>query len=123
LEGLDSLRFQYVISDGQHRSSAVVEIDVLSISEVQVRELVKNVRRRAAEDFGVSVDDVEITFVERIFTQPLPIVLPNDGGELDLSPGILVTHRKNSSESESAPLPPARSHCSRVRPTPEAPKH
>ncbi len=71
--------------------SAVVEIDVQSINEQQVRELVEAIRRRAAEDFGVLVDDVEITFVERIFNQPLPIVLPNDPNERDLSPGILVT--------------------------------
>ncbi len=80
-----------MISDGHDRSSAVVEIEVRSVSEAEVLELVDAVRRRAAEDFDVSPDEVEITFVERIFAEPLPIVLPNDPNTLDLSPGILVT--------------------------------
>ncbi len=91
LEGVESLRFEYVISNGEQRSSGVVEIDVQSISEDQVRELVQAVRRRAAEDFGVPVDEVEIRSLEKIFNVPLPIVLPDDPQERDLSPGILLT--------------------------------
>ena len=90
LEGVDSLRFEYVISNGEERSSAVVEIEVQSISEEQVEELIEAVRERAAEDFGVSADEIEIRYVERIFTEPLPVVLPGEP-EIDLSPGILVT--------------------------------
>lgn len=90
LEGVESLRFEYVLSNGRRESTAVVEIDVVSISEEQVRELVEAIRRQAADDFNVSADDVDITFVERIFNEPLPIVRP-DGSQLDLSPGILVT--------------------------------
>jgi hypothetical protein len=91
LRDAESLRFEYVISDGQHRSSAVVEIEIESIDEDQVRELVEAVRRQAAEDFDVEVEEIEITSVERVFSEPLPIVLPDDPNELDLSPGILVT--------------------------------
>jgi hypothetical protein len=91
LRDVESLRFEYVISDGQSRSSAVVEIEVESISEDEVRQLVAAVRRQAAEDFNVSVDEIVITAVERIFTEPLPIVIPGSPEVLDLSPGILVT--------------------------------
>jgi hypothetical protein len=91
LEGVEQLRFEYVIDNGQERSSAVVEIAVQSISEEQVRELVEAVRQRAAEDLNVAAEDIQITSVERLFSEPLPIVLPGDPTELNLSPGILVT--------------------------------
>jgi hypothetical protein len=92
LETTDSLRFEYVISDGRTESNAVVEVTIKSFDENVVRELVQRVRRQAAEDFGVPVDEVTITSVERIFDQPLPVVLAGDPRHsLDLSPGILVT--------------------------------
>ncbi|MFK8115664.1 MAG: dockerin type I domain-containing protein [Rubripirellula sp.] len=89
LEGVENLRFEYVISDGRDSSTAVVEVDVLSISDEQVEALVEAIRVQAAEDLRVEVEDVDVTSIERVFGQPLPIVLP-DGTELDLSPGILV---------------------------------
>lgn len=89
LEGVESVRFEYVISDGTSTSSAVVEIEVESINEGEVEALILAVREQAAEDFGVEVEDVTVTSVERVFGEPLPVVLP-DGTELDLSPGILV---------------------------------
>ncbi len=92
LEGKEALRFEYVISDGESTSSAVVEITVDSISDEEVEALVQRVRQQAAEDFGVPVEEVNITSVERLFDQPLPIVLPDrPDAPLDLSPGILVT--------------------------------
>jgi Dockerin type I domain len=89
LADVENLRFEYVISNGQERSSAVVEIDVLQVSEEDVRRIVQAIREQAAEDFDVSFDDVNVTSVERIFGQPLPVVLPN-GETIDLSPGVLV---------------------------------
>ena len=91
LEGKESLQFGYVISDGNTESTAVVEIKINSITEEQVRELIDRVKRRAAEDFGVEVEEVEIVSVERLFDKPLPVVLPDSPDvTLDLSPGILV---------------------------------
>lgn len=90
LDGVESLRFEYVITDdGIRQSSAVVEVEVESIDEAAIERLVQAIRQRAAEDLQVSIDDVVVTSVERLFDQPLPIVLPN-GEEIDLSPGILV---------------------------------
>jgi Dockerin type I domain len=89
LGGVETLRFEYVISDGNETSTAVVEATVFTIDEAEVQELINAVRAQAAEDLGVAVEDVKINSVERVFGQPLPVVLPG-GEELDLSPGILV---------------------------------
>ncbi len=90
LSDVPSLNFEYVISNGETRSSAAVKITVISISEERIRELVEAVRVRAAEDLGVTLDEVEVVSVERIFHERLPFVSPNHPDVIDLSPGILV---------------------------------
>lgn len=94
LKGIDSLRFEYIISNGVERSAAVVEInvEVESDRDARVREVVQLVRAQAAEDFDVPVDQVEIRSVEKVFDEPLPVVIPGEQ-ERDLSPGILVLLR------------------------------
>ena len=92
LSDVDSLRFEYVLSDGVTQSTAVVEIDVTPGSTERVEELVQQIRERASADLRAPLDDISVTNVERIFGQPLPVVLP-DGTEIDLSPGILVLLR------------------------------
>ena len=44
---------------------------------------------QAAEDLNVAIDEVEVISVERLFDEPIPVVLP-DGSEINLSPGMLV---------------------------------
>ncbi len=109
IRDVESLRFGYVISDGETTSTAVVEISVRSISEQRVRELVQAVRERAATDLDVPLDQVDVVSVERVFYGRDVLVGPNgdsviaamsselnaDGTRVDrpttLAPGVLVS--------------------------------
>lgn len=92
VRGAESLRLEYTISDGESRSTGVVEIVIRSIPENRVRELVQSVRRKAAEDFSVPLDEVTVLSVECRFNDPLG--LPDDAnGALSTEPrlGLFVT--------------------------------
>ncbi len=74
LRDAESLRFEYTISDGESRSTGGVEIAVHSIPESRVRELVQSVRRKAAEDFNVPLEEVTILSVERRLDESLGLL-------------------------------------------------
>ncbi|TWT92723.1 dockerin type I domain-containing protein [Stieleria varia] len=91
LRNSESLRFEYVISDGLTRSRAVAEVTVNTIDESLFQDLIDSILRRAASDFGVSVNEVEVTSLERFVGEPLPYVPPDDpNNPIDLSPGVLM---------------------------------
>ncbi|MDG2222014.1 MAG: dockerin type I domain-containing protein, partial [Rubripirellula sp.] len=87
---VDALQFEYVISDGTRDSQAVVEISVVGLREPQVKELVDAVLQQAAVDYEVSVDELKIRSVERLFDRGLPLELPGGPIDLDWLPGVLV---------------------------------
>ncbi|MDF1841677.1 MAG: dockerin type I domain-containing protein [Rubripirellula sp.] len=89
-QDVDSLQFEYVISDGVRDSQAVVEISVVGLREPQVKELVDAVLLQAAEDYGVSVGELKVRSVERLFDRGLPLELPGGAIDLDWLPSVLV---------------------------------
>ncbi|MGB0598691.1 MAG: dockerin type I domain-containing protein [Rubripirellula sp.] len=87
---VDSLQFEYVISDGVRESQAVVDISVVGLREPQVKELVDAVLLQASEDYEVSVDELKVRSVERLFDRGLPLELPGGPIDLDWLPSVLV---------------------------------
>lgn len=94
LRDVESLRFEYVISDGFSQSQAVVEVSVEAFDAGAFERLVRQIVEQAAEDFGIAADLIDVTSVERFIGEPLPYVPPDDPNHpIDLSPGVLVTMR------------------------------
>lgn len=91
LAEVDSLQFEYVISNGDSESTAEITIDVVHVSDDLVDQLVEQVRRQTADDLNVSVDEVKVVSVERVFNEPLPVRPDDAETPINLSPGILVT--------------------------------
>ncbi|MEE2935600.1 MAG: dockerin type I domain-containing protein [Planctomycetota bacterium] len=87
---VDSLQFEYVIRDGVRESQAAVDISVVGLREPEVKELVDAVLLRAAEDYEVSVDELKVLSVERLFDRGLPLELPGGPIDLDWLPSVLV---------------------------------
>ncbi len=85
IRDVDTIRFEYVISDGETTSTAVVEISVRSITEERVRELVQAIRQRAASDLDVPVDQVDVVNVERVFFGRDILMGPNG----DFDPAVM----------------------------------
>ncbi len=92
-ENQDSIRFEYVVTDGITRSKAVVAVSLKTISQETVDRMVLAVREMAAKDFDVPLDDVRVRTVEKLYDS-LPVhlrpELVEENMPLDLAPGILV---------------------------------
>ena len=85
----ETLRFEYVISNGVSTSTATVEVSVDLVSQETIDAMVQRVREQAAEDFGVEADEVVITFVEQLTSG---IVDQQDFSSVGiLEPGLLIT--------------------------------
>ncbi|TWU60382.1 Dockerin type I repeat protein [Rubripirellula tenax] len=74
LRGVDSLEFQYTIQSGTQTSTATVRIEVISVDRDQIDALVDAVVARAAEDLGVSVEEIERGSVRTDYEATPPIV-------------------------------------------------
>ncbi len=55
--------FQYRLTDGETESVAAVRVEVVDADSPQVKEAIQKVRQRAAQDWSVTVDDVEVVNV------------------------------------------------------------